>query len=60
MFQPMAKKLLNIDFFFIENSFKSKLKFMGKFGHRFGIVGKPSVNTMKVIWKFLDLKCERY
>jgi hypothetical protein len=46
--------------FFIENSFKSKLKYMGKFGQTLGVVGKPSINTMKVIWKFLDLKCERY
>jgi len=28
--------------FFIENSFKSKLKIIGEFGHILGIVGKRS------------------
>ncbi len=38
--------------FFIENSFKSKLKIIGEFGHILGIVGKPSMSEyelMKVI-----------
>jgi hypothetical protein len=32
--------------FFIENSFKSKLK-RGEFGHALDIVGKPSMNVKK-------------
>jgi len=44
----MVEKLLNIEQFFIENSFKSKLKFLGEFRHNFqlGIVGKPLMDRI--------------
>ncbi len=35
------EKLLNIGESFAQNSFKSKLKIIAKFGHTFGILGKP-------------------
>jgi hypothetical protein len=38
VFLNMVEKLLHIEQFFIENSFKSKLKFLGEFGHFLGIV----------------------
>jgi hypothetical protein len=40
----MVEKLLCIEQFFNENSFKSKLKFTREFGHTFGIIGKPSTS----------------
>jgi hypothetical protein len=46
MFQPKVEKLLNIEYFFIDNSFKSKLKTIGEFGHTFGIFWKPSVSRI--------------
>jgi hypothetical protein len=42
----MVEKLLNVEHFFIENSFKSKQKFLGEFGHSLGIVGKPLMNRI--------------
>jgi hypothetical protein len=46
VFLIMVEKLLNIEQFFIENLFKSKLKFLGEFGHFLGIVGKPLMNRI--------------
>jgi hypothetical protein len=48
MFWPMAKNLLNIEFYFFvtEILFKSKLKFRGEFGHTPGIVGKPLLHRI--------------
>ncbi len=34
------EKLLNIELFFTENSFKSKLKNIGQFGHILDLLGK--------------------
>jgi hypothetical protein len=47
---------------FIQNSFKYKLRIIRKFGHAYDIVEKPLIrfNEMKVIWKFLNLRCEKY
>jgi hypothetical protein len=42
----MGEKLLHIEQFFDENSFKSKLKFTREFGHTFGIIGKPSMSRI--------------
>jgi hypothetical protein len=55
-------KVLNIESFFTENSIKSKLKIIGEFGRTLGIVGKSlsDYDFMKVIWKFLDLRCGRF
>jgi hypothetical protein len=36
--------------FFIENSFKSKLKTTWEFGHALGIVGKLSKSRIQRIW----------
>ncbi len=47
MSQFMVEKLLNIDQFFTENSFKLKLKIIEEFGHAFGIVGKPSMSRIQ-------------
>jgi hypothetical protein len=38
--QPMVKKILNIEQFFLEHSFKEKLKIIGEFGCAHGIVRK--------------------
>jgi hypothetical protein len=46
MLQPLEKKLLNIEQFFIDNSFKSRIKNLGKFGHAFDITEKPLVNKI--------------
>jgi hypothetical protein len=46
LFLIMVEKLLNIEQFFIEKSFKSKLKFLAEFGHFLGIVGKPLMNRI--------------
>jgi hypothetical protein len=42
----MMEKLLNIEYFSIENSFKLKLKTIGEFGLAFGIIGKPLVSKI--------------
>ncbi len=47
MSQFMVEKLLNIDQFFTENSFKLKLKIIEEFGHAFGTVGKPSMSRIQ-------------
>jgi hypothetical protein len=63
IFNLQRKKLLNIEKKkFIENSFKSKLKFVWEFGHALGMIGKPSMgkDLMKAIWKLLDLRCVRH
>jgi len=39
-------KLLNIEQFFHENLFKSKVKITREFGYNFGIVGKPLMNRI--------------
>jgi len=47
MLQPLEKKILNIEQFFIDNSLKSKLKKnIGKFGHAFDNTEKPFVNRI--------------
>jgi hypothetical protein len=58
------EKLLNIEQFFAQNSFESKLKIIGEFGYTFGILGKTLwVGFTKVIFlrpkvfeQFLSLK----
>jgi hypothetical protein len=40
----MVEKLLNIEYFFTENSFKSKLKNIGQFGHTLDFVGKTFID----------------
>ncbi len=47
---------------FTENSFKSKLKNIEEFENIHGILGKVlnEYDLMKVTWKFLDLRCEKY
>jgi hypothetical protein len=44
MFQREIIEILNK--FFIEISFKSKLKGIGEFGCSFGLVGKPSLSRI--------------
>jgi hypothetical protein len=44
MFQPTTKKLMNIEHFFIEKSFISKLKVVKEFGHAFHLVGKLAMS----------------
>jgi hypothetical protein len=39
-------KLLNIEQFFHENSFKSKVKTTREFGYNFGIVRKPLMSRI--------------
>jgi len=59
MFQ-LPVKFLNIEQFFNESSFES---FIGEFGHALHIVAQARVmkwDFLEVIWKFLDLRCERY
>jgi hypothetical protein len=46
MFQPIMEKLLTIEQNFNENLFKSKLKFIGKFGYTLDILGKPIVSKI--------------
>ncbi len=43
MFQLTMQNLLNIEQFFTQISFKSKLKVTGEFGHTLDILGKPSI-----------------
>jgi hypothetical protein len=46
---------------FIKNSFKSKLKITNEYGYTFDIFGKTSVNRiMKVVWKLLDVRRDKY
>jgi hypothetical protein len=40
------EKLLNIEQFFTTNSFKSKLRIIGEFGHTLGIIGNSSVSRI--------------
>jgi hypothetical protein len=46
MFQYMVEKSLKLNKLFNRNSFKSKLKNTKKFGHTFGIIGKPLVSRI--------------
>jgi len=41
MCQPIVEKLLNIEYFLIKTSLKSKPRVMEEFGHAFDIVEKP-------------------
>jgi hypothetical protein len=42
----MVEKVLNIELFPLKNSFKSKLKIIGEFGHAFSIFAKPLVSRI--------------
>jgi hypothetical protein len=45
---------------YIQNSLKSKLKIIGRFGCALGIIGINEEELMKVFWKTLDLMCAKY
>jgi hypothetical protein len=45
MFWPAVEMLLNVEQIFIENSFKSKQKFIKELGCTLDIVGKPSASS---------------
>jgi hypothetical protein len=57
-----CQEVLNTESFFTEISIKPKRKIIGEFGPTLGIVGNPlsDQDFMKVIWKFLDLRCGRF
>ncbi len=38
----------------------NQLKIIGEFGHTLGILGKPSMNKIKVIWEFWDLRLWKF
>jgi hypothetical protein len=58
----MVEKLLNVEHIFVTYSFKSKVKIIGEFGWHSWYSWKAlrEWDFMKVIWKFLELRCKRY